>query len=196
MRRLGDQRGLSLTELLVVTAILAAIAALTYATFRYQAHMLRRETATATSQKDLRVWVGRMVKDIRRAGFDPYDTTTSAFAFQAAAPTEIRFGVDIDSDGALDTNERLGFRLNVSTLEATVNNGATWRPVLAGVTSLALTYFDAQGTQVNAASPYTLYAPIAEVKVVLTAEVTEGGGPGSVARVLSETARVTLRNPS
>jgi Tfp pilus assembly protein PilW len=198
----GGQAGLSLPELLVVSAILVTLLGLLHTTFRYQTMSQRRETAKNVTQTDLRVWVERMVRDIRVAGYDPRETnaTTTTFTIVALSPTEIRFTSDFDGDGTLDSGaqENLGYRLNGDTLELW-RGGSSWRPVLHGVSSLTLTCFDAQGPDPDseitcAASPQSIRRSVSAIRIALTAQAETGGVPTMGAPVISQQATAELRN--
>jgi prepilin-type N-terminal cleavage/methylation domain-containing protein len=196
--RLGGQAGLSLPELLVVSAILVTLLGLLHTTFRYQAMAQRRESAKNVTQTELRVWVERMVRDIRVAGYDPRESnaTTTTFTIVALSPTEIRFTSDFDGDGTLDSNaqENLGYRLNGDTLELW-RGGSSWRPVLHGVSNLTLTCFDAQESPLTcAASPQSIRRSVSAIGIALTAEAETGGVPTMGAPVLTQQATAELRN--
>jgi prepilin-type N-terminal cleavage/methylation domain-containing protein len=196
--RFGAQAGLSLPELLVVSAILVTLLGLLHTTFTYQSQMQRRETAKNVTQTDLRVWVERMVRDIRVAGYDPRETnaTTPTFTILALSPTEVRFTTDFDGDGTLDSNaqENLGYRLNGDALELW-RGGSSWRPVLEGVSNLTLTCFDAQNdTRTCDADDQSLRRSVSAISIALTAEAETGGVPTMAPPVLTQKATAELRN--
>ncbi len=196
--RFGGQAGLSFPELLVVSAILVTLLGLLHTTFRYQAMSQRRESAKNVTQTDLRVWVERMVRDIRVAGYDPHEInrTTPTFTIVALSPTEIRFTSDFDGDGTLDSNahENIGYRLNGNTLELW-RGGSSWRTVLQGVSNLTLTCADAQETSLTcAASPQSIRRSVSAISIALTAHAETGGVPTMAAPVLSQKATAELRN--
>ena len=198
MARFGGQAGLSLPELLVVSAILVTLLGLLHTTFRYQVMSQRRETAKNVTQTDLRVWVERMVHDIRVAGYDPRETnaSTTTFTIVALSPTEIRFTTDFDGDGTLDSGaqENVGYRLNGDALELW-RGGSSWRPVLQGVSDLTLTCFDAQEASLTcAASPQSIRRSVSAIGIALTAQAETGGVPTMGAPVLSQQATAELRN--
>ena len=196
--RFGGDAGLSLPELLIVSAILVTLVGLLHTTFRYQTMAQRRESAKNVTQTELRVWVERMVRDIRVAGYDPRETnaTTTTFTIVALSPTEIRFTSDFDGDGTLDSGaqENIGYRLNGDALELW-RGGTSWRPVLQGVNSLTLTCFDAQdATLTCAASPQSIRRSVSAIGIALTAEAETGGVPTMGAPVISQQATAELRN--
>ena len=196
--RFDGQAGLSLPELLVVSAILVTLLGLLHTTFRYQVHSQRRETAKNVTQTDLRIWVERMVRDIRVAGYDPREInpTTPTFTITALSPTEIRLTTDFNGDGSLDSGaqENIGYRLNGDALELW-RGGSSWRPVLEGVSNLTFTCFDAQEASLTcAASPQSIRRSVSAISIALTAEAETGGVPTMAAPVLSQQATAELRN--
>lgn len=188
--RTGDQSGLTLTELLVVSMILVILNGLIYATFRYESQIYNRESALGATQGDLRIWTVRMVKDIRNAAYDPKGTafTLASPPITTATSTDFEFKTDFDKSGAINTadaKEYLGYRLSGTTLQ--LRQGASWRTVVQGVTSLSFTYRNFQGTQVTQTSPYQ---DIAEVEVTISAQ----GADASTS--ITESARALIRNPN
>lgn len=188
------QSGLTMTELLVVSLILVILNGLIYATFRYESQAYARETARGATAADLRIWMARMVKDIRDAGYDPLGTafTAAAPAIVTATPTDFEFKTDYDSSGGIttsDAKEYLGYKLNGSTVQLRQGD-STWRTVLQGVTSVSFTYWNFQGTQVNQTSPYTSVLDIAEVRIAITAQGNDATS------AITESGRALIRNPN
>jgi prepilin-type N-terminal cleavage/methylation domain-containing protein len=191
-RAIRNQAGLTLTELVVVSMILSALSAMIYVTFVSESRAFARESARGVTQSDLRVWMVRMVKDVRNAGYDPRGTAAAGI-LSPATPTSLRFTKDADESGAVsptDSHETLGYRLNGTSLE--LLQGTTWRPVVLGVTSLAFAYYDVQGSQVNQTSPYDAIEDIAVVGITITAQASN---PPDPPMVISESGRATVRNP-
>jgi prepilin-type N-terminal cleavage/methylation domain-containing protein len=198
------QSGMTLTELIVVSAILMSLTGVVYASFRYESQTFNRESAKAMTQGDLRLWLGRMVNDIRRANYDPtdYNSTAVRFSLLTFSYTDLTFTSDLNSNGSLDTSpvETLGYRLNNGTLQ--LNQNGTWRTVLTGVTSTQLfTYYDSQGvaltciTSVSNTCTTSEKRSIATVGITLTAQTSTGGDPGISPPVIQETATAGFRNP-
>ena len=90
----GCQAGLSLTELLVVSATFTVLVALVYATFAYESQAYSRATNQNVSQRDLRVWLARMESEIREAGYNPLETTPSPFTIGAHGASDFQFKLD------------------------------------------------------------------------------------------------------
>ena len=185
----GSQAGLTLTELLVVSSILVVLSGLIYTTVLYESQTYSREAGRGAALADLRIWTGRMVRDIRNVGYDPRGT--AAAGISSATPTDFQFTADFDDSGGIsasDPKETLGYRLNGNTLQRL--QGSTWRTVVSGVTNLSFSYHDFQGNQVNQNSPYTSFDDIAEVRVLITVEGESSSGS------ISESGRVLIRNPN
>jgi type II secretory pathway component PulJ len=175
-----------------------------YASFRYESQTFNRENAKVMTQGDLRLWLGRMVNDIRKANYDPTGTNSTAVTFSVLtfSYTELTFTSDLNSNGTLDTSpvETLGYRLNNGALQLKQNS--TWRTVLTGVTSTQLfSYSDSQGvalTCVTTASNSCSTSEkrsIATIGITLAARSSTGGGPGISAPVIQQTATAGFRNP-
>lgn len=190
---LANPRGLTLAELLVVTAIFSLLMALLHETFRFQSQTYARESAHNVTQRSLRVWLARMVKDIRRAGYDPRETNatdpTPDFVVQTFTATEFRFTADTNGDGDLDAgpHEHLGYRLSGEELQMW-QGGTGWRPVLFGVQELAFQYLDANGNETSCVTC------LSAVSITITAEAETGGGPKVAPPRLSESAVAKIRN--
>jgi type II secretory pathway component PulJ len=190
---------MTLPELLVVCVMFMVLTGVVYALFRYQSQTFNRESAKAMTQGDLRLWLGRMANDLRRANYDPtgVNPTTNRFTLQTFTPTELTFTSDFDADGVVDTDpaETLGYRLNTAsgTLEL-VQNGAA-RTVLRGVVGSDLfTYQDGSGTTFVPDGTVASRRSIAAVTMTLAAQSATGGSPGVAPPMIEETVSVGFRN--
>jgi len=186
-RFLANSNGLTLMELLVVSAVLSTIGLMVHETTRVQSGAFRRESARTVTQGELRVWLGRMVSDIRQAGYDPTDS--NAFGFTAIDSDEIRFTADVNRDGIVDSgaSESFGYRLNGDSLERWYG-GTSWRTVVSGLQSLQLVYKDSNGNAVTSARD------VAMVEIVLAAHTETGGLPTLGAPVVTRSAAAEIRN--
>ena len=201
MRRraaLASQSGMTLTELIVVSFILIVLSGVSYAMARYQGQTFRREQAKAMTQGDLRIWLARMVNDIRKADYDPRGTnqTTPTFTVQTFTSTQFTFTTDANSDGSLassDAKENLGYRLNGSSLQLW-QGGTSWRTVLNGVTALRFDYEDGRGAAITGTTKSDRLS-ISAVQIALTAQATAGASPEVAAPIVTAQATATLRNP-
>ncbi|MGH7805618.1 MAG: hypothetical protein ACREQJ_14820, partial [Candidatus Binatia bacterium] len=157
----------------------------------------RRESAKAVTQTDLRVWVERMVRDIRGAGYDPLEKnrTSVIFTIDELSSTEIRFKMDFDGNGLVGSagRENIGYRLSGDELQ--LWNGSTWRPVLQGVSSLSFTCVDARGTAlICSETPASVRRSVSAIHIALAAHAETGGVPTMAAPVITQKATAELRN--
>lgn len=194
----SSQAGLTFPELLIVSFVLITLLGLVSTTFRYQMGTQRRESAKSVTQTDVRLWLDRMVQDIREAGFDPRERnkTSVDFTITTLSPSEIRFTRDYDGDGTLDNDSResLGYRVNAGALQLRLANG-TWRTLFEGVDTLQLSCFDAQGDALTcAATPTSVKRSISAIRIELTAHAETGGTAGVGAPSITQSAMVELRN--
>ena len=187
-------------ELLVVSVMFLALTGVVYALFRFQSQTINRQSAKAMTQGDLRLWLGRMTNEYRRASYDPTGANTKAaslnrFTLQTFTSTELTFTADFDADGVVDTNpvETRGYRLSGGSLQF-LQNGAA-RTVLTGVTNNTLfTYLDGKGTSFTPDTTQASRRSIAGVAMTLTAEASTSGTPGVAKPTITETVSVHFRN--
>lgn len=159
--------GLTLTELTVVTAIFSVLTGLVFGTVRYQTRNYEVQSATNVTQSGIRIWLARMVKDLRRAGYDPLDTGN--FGITVHTSTEIRFTTDANSDGTLgtDSSENVGYKFENGTVSLWLG-GSTWRPILTDVSSLTFVYRDVQGNTVN-----NVTQDIAQIEILIGSPIVD-----------------------
>lgn len=196
--RFHGEAGLTFPELLVVSVVLVSLLGLVWASFRTQAGAERRESAKVVTQTEVRLWLDRMVREIREAGYDPLEANAAVptFTITDLSPTEIRFTTDFDKDGVLDASdsrENVGFRRNGDVLERWLG-GSSWRRVIGGVESFALTCFDAVGDEVTCSSAPSLRTNVSAIRIAITARSATGGTPGVAPPTITQTATVELRN--
>jgi type II secretory pathway component PulJ len=170
-RRKPSISGLTVTELIVVSALMSSLSAMVYSTFVHQTRTYRQQSAQSMTQDKLRTWVDRMVKDIRRAGYDPGES--GIFGIESFSTTEFRFTADDDADGVLDSgSEYHGYKFEDDTVYRRTGQDA-WRPLLTGVGGLSFTYRDVQGQTVS-----TVASAVSFVEVALSVEATQPSSEG------------------
>lgn len=189
------EAGLTVLELAVVAFILTALVAMVYGTFRFQHFSQRAETSLDVTQRGIRVWVQRMVQDIRNAAYDPIGGGAT-FGFVEATSTAVRFTLDVPPYGTYDASsvaENVGYRIlnpvgGFGTLQLW-QGGTTWRTLLPDA-SLTLRYYNNQGVEMSAPVPLTA---IRRVDIALSAKFS-GGFPGATAPVVGDRASAEVRN--
>ena len=201
MRHLKDERGFTLTEILVTTimmvVVLSALLSVLDMSLRTYSFGNNKVEAVETA----RVSLEKMEREIRQAS--AYNSAASdmhLFDQWSASTSEIRFGNDLDGNGVIacpNTSgkcEKIGYRLNGTTLgrdntsTGATNTVANLQPVAQNVQNLTFTYYDSSGAVVGPAGAET---SIDRVKVSLVVSVDQGVG-GPVTQTLTST--IDLRN--
>jgi len=178
MERAGtDQGGWSLAELLVVVAVLGLVMAGLFMLLVSTIQSYAYGAARVEAQQAARFGLDRMARELREAGFDPKGAGFPAIA--VAEPTRVVLQHDLNGNGVIDpTRDRVTYLLRDSVLRRDAGGGA--QPLVEGVRSLRLTYYDRAGVETTRA------AHVTSVRIRL--EVGEGG-----AAVVLESL-TTLRN--
>ncbi|HET8577540.1 MAG TPA: prepilin-type N-terminal cleavage/methylation domain-containing protein [Methylomirabilota bacterium] len=174
-----QERGFSLTELLVVTAVLGCVLAGLWTLLQAGFTAYGLGTARIEAQQSARVALERMVKELREAGYDP--TAAGIPAVTIAEPERVAFQRDLNGNGTIDpTHERVTFLVRPGETVLRRDAGGGAQPIAEGVRRLALTYYDRAGTVTS--DP----ARVAAIRIQLEVAFS---GPGIVAE-----SHVTLRN--
>jgi prepilin-type N-terminal cleavage/methylation domain-containing protein len=198
---LGDQRGFTLAELLVVTALVGLVMAGVLSLLMSSNQSYQRGTNQVEAQQSARVVMARMAQEIREAGYNPSSATTfnPLSTFSASSLT---IQNDWNANGAIDPTltvvdpvkgtsrgEQVTYTLSGNTItrqESAVDAGPL--VVIGGVQSLAFEYLD-----INDA----VTATGANVRtVVITATVSQFTGPSGALNPANVvlTNRIRLRN--
>ena len=196
----NEQRGYSLTELLIAMVIMSIVSLAIYGVFSVSSRTYTTQSVTADVQQSVRAAMEVMLQDIREAGLDP--TVSGNFGIEAAEASKLRFTSDSidaginDFNGVLeDTNsERItyvlqGTRLDQILYETTANENR--QPLISDVQNLTFTYFDADGNNLGSPVPALRLTDIRIINVSITV-VEPAGIHGTVSRTL--TKRVKCRN--
>ena len=196
----NEQRGFSLTELLIAMAIMSFVSLAIYGVFSVSSRTYTTQGVTADVQQSVRAAMEVMLQDIRAAGLDP--TSSGNFGIELAESTKLRFTSDSidaginDFNGVLnDTNsERITYVLQGSQLdqilyETTASENS--QPLISGVKNLTFTYFDAGGNDLGSPVPALQLADIRTIEVSITVE-EPAGIDAPVSRTL--TKQVKCRN--
>jgi prepilin-type N-terminal cleavage/methylation domain-containing protein len=101
-RILADQRAFTLSELLIVTAIVGLVMAGLMSLLVSGQRSYMRGSNQVEAQQAVRVIVSRMAQEIREAGYNPTQATTIA-AFNAVSATGFTIQNDWNANGTIDT---------------------------------------------------------------------------------------------
>jgi type II secretory pathway component PulJ len=176
-----DAARVTLAELLVALVALGLVAAAALTLLDEGQRAWAFGTARAETQQSARVAMARLVAEIRVAGRGGQ----SFDAVAVAAPGEIVLQQDLDGDGVIVANgERVTWRLAGTVLRRDAGGGL--QPIVNGVRSLSLTYFDAAG------APASGLAAVRSVEIVLVTGPDYSVIGPTASTVL--TTRVRLRN--
>ena len=173
-----DSRGFTLSELLVVLAMVGMVVATVVGVLQRSLQVYQAGAARVEAQQGARVALERLARELQGAGFNP----TGAVFSPLVNPTSTGFTIqnDLNGDGVIaGTRETVTYSLTGRTLRRNAGGGA--QPVIEGVESLTLTYLDDAGRP----------APTVDaIRTVVIALTTGAAGLGRV----SVTTQVRLRN--
>jgi type IV pilus assembly protein PilW len=172
--RRQKQQGFTLTELLVVMAMVGIVMAAVYSTYKSQQDSYVVQEQVVEMQQNLRAALFLLAKDLRAAGFNPTknpniegflteipddnptpETSTSA--------TSLAITADLDMDGYIDTDdhtEQLAYRFNSAslTLEKFMYASGTWnwQTVADNIEGVNFVYLDGDGNPIDPATDTNL----------------------------------------
>jgi prepilin-type N-terminal cleavage/methylation domain-containing protein len=199
--RVFNQRGFTLAELLVVTALVGLVMAGVLSLLMSSNQSYQRGTNQVEAQQAARVAMARISQEIREAGYNPSSATTFNPVISFSA-TGLTIQNDWNANGAIDntitvTDPVKGTARGEQVIYALTGTDLTRREtgvdgtpqvLISGVQSLAFEYLDINdATTATAANVRT---------VVMTATVSQFTGPTAAvnpARVVL-TNRIRLRN--
>jgi Tfp pilus assembly protein PilW len=133
---------MSLADLLVSLAVLSLLLAATLGALEEGQQLHAFGAARVESQQSARVALERMAREVRQAGRGRPGADFPAVS--VAEPTRLVVHFDLDGDGVIAGNgETVTWLLQGRVLRRDAGGGA--QPIINGVRSLRLTYFDAAG---------------------------------------------------
>jgi type IV pilus assembly protein PilW len=197
----ADQRGFTLTELLVAIAVLGLImtGVLTTLMSGNQAYLTGSNQIEA--QQAARVALDRMVREIRGAGYNPKGTAcppvpscpiVGAPGLGNPTATALAIMNDTNENGVFDINtERIAYTLNGTNLQRQdfAVPGAPVETIVGGIQALTFTYLDETGAVTG------LPQNIRSVQISLTTQPENQPGSWQTGRVsVTMSDRVRLRN--
>jgi type IV pilus assembly protein PilW len=176
-----NQKGFTLTELLVAMGLSLLVLGAAYSVFRVQTHTIKAQEFKMEAQEDARAALDMMVREIRNLGFFPTLTACTTVPANnngiiAATANNFQFVYDANNDGSCAGTMALGAGadenvtytlpppLTTGDITRTVNGGVA-QPLTAGnVTAASFTYFDGAG------APTLDPASIRRVSITLTVQ--------------------------
>ena len=201
LRSVLNQRGFTLAELLVVTALVGLVMAGVLSLLMSSNQSHQRGTNQVEAQQAARVAMARMAQEIREAGYNPSSATTFNPVISISA-TGLTIQNDWNANGAIDNTitvtdpvkgtargEQVIYALtgtNLTRRETGVGGSA--QVLISGVQSLAFEYLDVNdATTATAGNIRT---------VVMTATVSQFTGPSAAVNPANVvlTNRIRLRN--
>jgi prepilin-type N-terminal cleavage/methylation domain-containing protein len=184
-----DKRGLTLIELIVTVVILGTVLGVVSTVF-YTTNYNYRETSRRVGlQRDARLGMGIMVKELRHAGCDPAGVGVPAIVF--ASSDSLRIQADLDGDGAIETaepSEDVTYFYNHVSQTLFRDPGTGPQVLVPNVNSVVLNYLDANN-QLLSPLPLTpqMAARVRSVAISVTTRSREG-------EQITLTTTATLRN--
>lgn len=179
MRRLGNDRGFALSELLVATAIIGLVMAGVFVIQRRSQEAYLFGSNRVETQQNARVALDLITRELR--------SSTSVTTLGSA--TDITFVWKDEANVA----HTIRYALDGTTLKRTIDGETT--PLIGGVQALAMTYYSAYDVSTGT---YTQTSAPAQVKVVRislktrTEETVATGSAGNAQTLMEST--VTLRS--
>ena len=196
-RFVKDERGFSLSEMMVTTMIMIVVLLALFGLFDMSLKVFSYGNNKVEAVESARVGMEKMEREIRQA----YAPSADAQMFDWWTSAEIRFGNDLDGNGVIACPnstgrcEKIGYRLNGTTLgrdntsTGATNTVANLQPVAEHVQSLTFTYYDRNGNVVVPGVGNEV--AIDRVLVTMQVSVNEGVGHSGTQTL---TSVVDLRN--
>jgi prepilin-type N-terminal cleavage/methylation domain-containing protein len=169
-RKRHTQNGFTITEVLVAMVIASVLITAVYQTFHSQQRSYTVQSEAAAMEQNLRSGLYLLTRELRSAGYNPTQATTSDFRFVTSFPptnnlfvinyatdhSMVAFTLDTDGSGAIEPNknEQIAYRFNSAqkTLErfndTQANPTKKWETVASDIDAVCFTYFD-QNTHIT-----------------------------------------------
>lgn len=147
---MSNQKGFTLIELVIALVISSIVIVAIYDTFISQEKVYTIQEQISEMQQNLRVGLGRMVNEIRMAGYDP--TGLAGAGIVVADSDFVEITADLNGDGDTnDTDEDITYSLydldNDGDLDLVRNN----QPLVENISNngLRFRYFDGSGNELT-----------------------------------------------
>ena len=160
--------GFTITEVLVALVISSVLTTAVYQTFHSQQRSYTLQSEAAAMEQNLRSGLYLLTRELRSAGYNPTQASTSDFRFVTSFPAPnnvfvvnyaadhslVAFTLDTDGSGAIEPNknEQIAYRFNNAqkTLERFNDTQADltkkWETVASDIDAVYFTYFDQDNT--------------------------------------------------
>jgi type IV pilus assembly protein PilW len=194
-----NQKGFTLTEVLVAMGLSLIVLGAVYGVYRVQAHTVRAQEFKMEAQEDARASLDMMVREIRNLGFFSSGATCTAVPILQANATTFQFVYDVDNNctftgtmAAVGADENVTYTLIGGNITRAVNGG-TAQPLTAGnITNAVLfTYFDANGADLGVNPPL---ANIKRVSITVSVQSRSTDAQFGGGQLITMTSNVDLRN--
>ena len=197
-----DQRGFTLVEMLVATAIMGFVLSAALLSLQAGTQASDVTTGRAEAQSSIRFALDRMIADMRAAGYDPTIANFDPIDSASMSATTVILNTDLNGNGTLDAptgtcdasaqTERVRYRKSGTNLMRAVMTNATTvaceTTLIGGVQALTFTYKDAGDSGTSTA------ASVRAIVVEITIQPQSMGTykVGTMAAAMTDRAR--LRN--
>lgn len=189
--RLDSNRGMTLVELLITTAILGivllVVTGIMLSSSRLETRTVRRATVQAASRQALAL----MTTELRQAGADPGNPPAGVVGIVSADSNQVRVRADLNGDGAIQTaepSEDVTYSYNDTTNSISRNPGSGPTALISNVTDMRLSYFDAANQPITPLPLSTANAArVTAIGLTITSESRDS-------HPITLTTRITLRN--
>ena len=199
---LRNQRGFTLVEMLVATAIMGFVLSAALLSLQAGTQASDVTTGRAEAQSSIRFALDRMIADMRAAGYDPTIANFDPIDSASMSGTTVMLNTDLNGNGTLDAPggtcdasaqaERVRYRKSGTSLMRAVMTNATTvaceTTLIGGVQSLAFTY---RGTD-DATTSTAASVRAIEVAITIQPESMGTYKVGTMAAAMTDRAR--LRN--
>ena len=198
----ADQRGFTLVEMLVATAIMGFVLSAALLSLQAGTQASDATTGRAEAQSSIRFALDRMIADMRATGYDPTVANFDPIDSASMSSSTVMLNTDLNANGTLDAPggtcdaaaqaERVRYRKSGASLMRAVMTNATTvaceTTLIGGVQSLTFTYLGADGATTATA------ANVRTIRVALTIQPESMGTfkIGTMAAAMTDQAR--LRN--
>lgn len=181
----NDQRGFTLLELLIASALLIPLVITLLLLVEAMQKAYSKGEARADGQQSARMAMARMIRELRAAGLDPGAVITRLpvpAVIQTAEVSRVAFIADPDGDGV---SKKIEYRLDLSVDPPVLRRQqwSTWnsgwsgtngaQPFAEGITALELTYYGADGTAIPSGELPARVGEIQRIGLVIIASLRQ-----------------------